>query len=32
MALLRIMSAIYWGQGKEAAKLDCQRRLREMGR
>ena len=29
---LRIVAGIHWGQGKEAAELDCQRRLREMGR
>ena len=31
-SLLRIVASIHWGQGKEAAELDCQRRLREMGR
>lgn len=29
---LRIVAGIHWGQGKVAAELDCQRRLREMGR
>lgn len=28
----RIHVEIHWGQGKVAAELDCQRRLREMGR
>ena len=27
-----IYAEIHWGQGKEAAEADCQRRLREMGR
>ena len=29
---LRIVAGVHWGQGKEVAELDCQRRLREMGR
>ena len=29
---IRLYASIHWGQGKAAAELDCQRRLREMGR
>lgn len=28
----RFYAEIIWGKGKEAAEIDCQRRLREMGR
>ena len=29
---IRIHAGIIWGQGKDAAEADCQRRLKEMGR
>lgn len=30
--MIMIYAEIHWGQGKEIAEADCQRRLREMGR
>jgi hypothetical protein len=31
-AYYRICAGVIWGQGKEQAEADCQRRLREAGR